>query len=296
MNEKTLALMYLAEQTSPDGYEIKNLDIKEKFGCIYARFLAVLHSFDVMNRNRRMYDGNNVWECIQTNERIQDGIRKKTWFGEEDHPGQDFINMQLTAERVQKIKMDNASHIIIKPYRDKNLLLSEIETYSGSNVGIGMCRAVVQGCIPSFSCRSIAFMQYKNGKPYVTVRKVITYDWVIYPSHREAEMIDKPTISTGARQILLESASDPSNFETKKYSKDVCIPFNEFVDFRNYVSENDDNTYTILESAGYTVDDITGIDPVTNNLIIESDGNKLFVNTSINTKKRVEDFLSSFDF
>ena len=295
MEDKTLALMYLAEQTSPDGYEIKNLDIKEKFGCIYARFLAILHSFDVLNRNRRMYDGDNVWQCIQTNDRIQDGLRKKCWFGEDDHPSQDYTNMQLTAERVQKIDRDRISHIIINPYRDKNLLLSEIETYSGTSHGIGMCRSIIQGCVPSFSCRSIATMQYKNGKPYVLVRRVITYDWVIYPSHKEAEMISKPSISDGVKKVVLESASNPSRFETKTYSNDVCIPFNEFVDFRDYVAEEDENTSAILESGEYHVDDIVGIDPRTNNLIIESEGSKLFVNTNLKTKRRVEDFLSSFE-
>ena len=111
-----IALMYLAEQTSPDDYTLKNLSIVEKMGALWASFEAILHSFDVMNRNRRMYDGDNVWKCIVSNERIQDGIRKHGWFGEMDHPGQDYTNMALTAERVQKISMGNRSHIIINPY------------------------------------------------------------------------------------------------------------------------------------------------------------------------------------
>ena len=287
-----IALMYLAEQTSPDDYTLKNLSIVEKMGALWASFEAILHSFDVMNRNRRMYDGDNVWKCIVSNERIQDGIRKHGWFGEMDHPGQDYTNMALTAERVQKISMGNRSHIIINPYRKDNLLLSKIETCAGTEVGQGMARDIVQGLIPSFSCRSIAQMKYVNGKPYVEVKKIITYDWVLYPSHREAEMITKPTVHAGKEKVLLESANTGSTF--MEYSKDFYVPMSEFSDFKEFLMESDDNMKIVVESAGYEADDIKGFDPVTNNIIIESAGNVIFVNTNRKTKKKVEDFLLSF--
>ena len=50
-----------------------------------ARFDTTLQSFDVMNRNGRMYLGDNVWQAIQTEEN-QTLIRGNRWFGEQDHP------------------------------------------------------------------------------------------------------------------------------------------------------------------------------------------------------------------
>lgn len=288
--DKTLGLMYLAEESSPDDIKLDNLKVIDKCGAVWAVFDACIHSFDVLNRNQRMYDGDNVWNRITTNERIQDGLRKKCWYGEMDHPGQNFTSMALTAERVQKIDMANRSHVITKPRRDRNLLIATIETCPGTDAGIGFARDMIRGLIPSFSCRSIASMKMRGNKPYVDVKKIVTYDWVIYQSHREAEQIGPAILKDGMADVKLESVG--STFT--KYSKDVCIPFNEFVDFRNYVSEHDENTLVLMESAGYNPSDITGIDVDNNTLFIEKADHKLYVNTSLDTKKKVEEFLLSF--
>lgn len=293
MLNNEVALMYLAEQTSPEDYKLSEVKITEKLGATWASFVAILHSFDVMNRNRRMYDSDNTWKSLMSNERIQDALRKRGWFGEMDHPGQNFTNMALTAERVQKIDMGNRSHIILNPRRQGNLLIADIETCPGTEAGLGMARDIVRGLIPSFSCRSIATMKNRNNKPYVEIRKLITYDWVLYPSHREAEMITKPMAET--QKIALESANPVlSNTSFFDFSKDFCVPMNEFVDFKEFLCDFDQNTAFVMESADLSLNNITGFDPITNNVIIESEGNKLFVNTSIKTKKKVEDFLASF--
>lgn len=293
MLNNEVALMYLAEQTSPEDYKLSEVKITEKLGATWASFVAILHSFDVMNRNRRMYDSDNTWKSLMSNERIQDALRKRGWFGEMDHPGQNFTNMALTAERVQKIDMGNRSHIILNPRRQGNLLIADIETCPGTEAGLGMARDIVRGLIPSFSCRSIATMKNRNNKPYVEIRKLITYDWVLYPSHREAEMITKPMTET--QKIALESANPVlSNTSFFDFSKDFCVPMNEFVDFKDFLCNFDQNTAFVMESGDLSLDNITGFDPMTNNVIIESEGNKLFVNTSIKTKKKVEDFLASF--
>lgn len=289
-----IALVYLAEQTSPDDYKVQNLNIVEKLGAIWASFEAILHSFDILNRNRRMYDGKNVWYRIQSSDRIQDNLRKHGWFGEQDHPGQDYSNMALTAERVQKIHMPNRSHAIINPHLSKNLLVSTIET-AGTEAGLGMARELVRGLIPSFSCRSIAIMKERNGKPYVEVKKIITYDWVLYPSHREAEMITKPVFHNGNQKVVLESASDVMGGSIfKEYSSDFCVPMNEFEDFKEFLRESDKNIQAVFEFCDDGITDITGFDPVTNNAIVESGRSKLVVNVNMETKKKVEDFLSSF--
>lgn len=293
LNNDDIALMYLAEQTSPEDYKLSEVEITEKLGATWVSFVAILHSFDVMNRNRRIYDSDNTWNAIINNERIQDALRKRGWFGEMDHPGQDFTNMALTAERVQKIQMGNRSHAILNPRRQNNLLIANIETCPGTEAGLGMARDIVRGLVPSFSCRSIATMKNRNNKPYVDVRKLITYDWVLYPSHREAEMITKPMVNT--QKITLESVCEhlqQSSFFD--YSKDFCVPINEFVDFKEFLCDMDKNVSFVIESGDMSLNNITGFDPATKNVIIESAGSKIFVNTSIQTKKKVEDFLTSF--
>nr|DAF63238.1 MAG TPA: Prohead core protein serine protease [Myoviridae sp. ctXXl13] len=298
MDRENIALLYLAEQTSPENYEMKNLNIMESIGSFFVEFDAVLHSFDVLNINKRIYQLMNVRDCYNKSDEIQSYIRKNGWFGEMDHPGQDFENMQLTAQRVQKIHMPNRSHKIMNPIFNEstNLLTAKIQTASGTDAGIGMAREIVQGLIPSFSCRSVARMNVQNGKPIVSMRKLITYDWVLYPSHKEATMIGKPTLRVGQKEkLLLESANTMLGVEPifKKRSKDVCIDMSQFSDFKEFISEFDSNTNVVLESVGCDYNDINTFD-TNGNIVINTEGNKIFVNTNMKTKKKIEDFLSSF--
>ena len=140
-------------------------------------------------------------------------------------------------------------------------------------------------------------MKYKDGKPYVFVRKIVTYDWVLYPSHKEAEETGTAEFKQGAQKFILESAnSDKNEFELpfSEYSKDIYIPMAEMADFDEFIKEYDENTHAIMESGMYDDAKVVGADPNTSNIILESGSNTIYVNTSISIKNAVRDFLTSF--
>ena len=68
--DNTLGLMYLAEETSPSENVVKNLEIHDKNGVFYASFFSALHTFDLLNRNSRLYKAYNIDEHLKS-ERIQ---------------------------------------------------------------------------------------------------------------------------------------------------------------------------------------------------------------------------------
>ena len=273
--------VFLAEQTSPD-YQIKNVNPVEDKGLFYVVFDAVLHSFDVMNRNRRIYTAKNVWECILA-EKIQSFLSHDSWFGEADHPYEEYANTKLSATRMQTIEMGRISHKITKPNIKGNLLFARIETDSGSKFGVMMAKRILQGMIPCFSCRSIAFLTKQNGKPIVVVKKIITYDWVLYPSHKEAE-------KTGQKEILIRESADD---EIIQESKDIMIPITQLEEFTNEAFSKDETAKLITE---WFDDSNFTIQLAKNGKAFHcfDEKHSLCFGFNESTKRRVDDFFSSF--
>lgn len=213
-----------------------------------------------------------------------------------DHPYSHIKNEDLSSERIQTIEMSRRSHKILQPEVHGDILRAKIQTASGTEAGRGFCDEIIQGLIPSFSCRAIAGIQKLNGEPYVIVRKLITYDWVLYPSHKEANMDGKPKfIAKSAALTMLESVGIENTGEMRdireNYTKDILIPLKEILE---YAGRRDVNTQIILEAFDLSLDDVAGFDSSINHAIIKDGDNTIYANISPKTKKEVTNFLSSF--
>lgn len=287
MNKDIQGFMYIAEQTTPEDYPIKNLEIVDKHGVFFVSFDSCLHSFSVINRNNRQYLKENIKENLQT-ERIQSLLADRAWYGEMDHPLQKYQNQPLTPERVNTIFMKNRSHKILNPTFEGNLLCAHIETASGTEAGEGFAKEIIQGLIPAFSCRAIAGLQLIDGKPTVIVRKIITYDWVIYPSHKEAHATSKPNGVFKSISTVTESAVD----KIKTYSKDILVPLKEILE---NVGHRDPNTQLIMESFELDMNDLVGFTPDRSHMIIKDNNNVIYSKISQESVKEVNDFFSSFN-
>ena len=278
--DPNLGLVYISEQTSPDANTVKNFDVYDKNGIFYVDFVTCLHSFDVMNRNSRMYKWPNIEQCLKT-ERIQHYLSHGGWFGEENHPTPKYKNMPLSPERIQDIDMDNTSHKMLNPHNEKNLLISRIQSDSGTSAGMNLAKKMVQGFIPGFSCRAIASMMLEGGKPVVNVRKIITYDWVLYQSHREAEQITSEPTKFVAKEPTIVS----------EYSDDVVIPLKEILE---NIGTTDVNAQIIMESFDLTTDDLVGFSSSKKHLIIKDDDNMIYCNINPESRNKLHDYLRSF--
>ena len=147
---------------------------------------------------------------------------------------------------------------------------------------------IIQGLIPAFSCRAIAVLKYINGKPTVVVRKVITYDWVLYPSHKEAHATSPATGVLKAIETITESVTD----RVKAFSEDIILPLKEILE---NVGEKDPSVNLIMESFDLSNDDIVGFDAKRQRAIITDGNNKMFVKMSPETMSEVQDFYNSFN-
>ena len=283
-----LGLIYIAEQTSPDQNIVKNLDVVDKNGVFFVDFESCIHSFDVMNRNIRMYNGDNVMECFNT-ERMNHYFDHGGLFGEMNHPIPKYKDRPLSPERIQDIDMGNTSHKIFRPRREGNLLVARIQSDAGTDAGMNLAKKMVQGFIPGFSCRAIASMTMKNGKPVVDVRKIITYDWVLFQSHREAEQIRSVPNKFVNKTVTTvnESVSDDVNVTG---SDDVAVAVSEILEYAGY---KDVNAQVIMEAFELDKTSLVGFSRDKKHIIMKDSDNTIYCNMLPETRNKVNDYLRS---
>ena len=127
-----------------------------------------------------------------------------------------------------------------------------------------------------------------NNKPTVIARKVITYDWVLYPSHKEAHKVDEAQGVVKKIKTVTESVAD----NVKKYSKDILLPLKEILE---NVGHKDVNMNLIMESFELSEDEFVGFD-VSKHYGIFNDGtNQIYCRMNPDSVKEVKDFYSSFN-
>ena len=259
MDNNLDTLCYIHEQTS---YESDNKDfgyeVVDKGNRFYIKFPTVLQSFGVMNRNGRCYDADNIMNCINTDPYIQDMLKKNSWVGEADHPAAEKKGEELTMQRIANPDVTNSSHFIRSPHIEGNLLKANIQSDSSTDAGMNMAIKVVDGkIVPCFSARVFGALKNIAGKPTVFVRKLITYDWVLFPSH--VESVAEFT------QPLQESVDMAEHLSGKK------IIF--FPELAKMAANSSKDTELLCESFGLNIDNVFGL---------TSDGSSLVINEKKN--------------
>lgn len=257
-------LCFIREQTSfPEDYgDNFGYQVHDRGNRFFLTFPAILQSFGVKNRNGREYEADNIWDKIQNDDYIQSMLRQNSWMGEIDHPAPTLVGQELTMQRIANPDLKYTSHYIRKPSMEGNLLVAPIQTDSSNQHGMNMAIKIVDGkIVPCFSARVLGALQNKSGRPVVYVRKLITYDWVLYPSHREAlAKINQP---------VMESVE-----EVEKYTGATIIFFTELARMAAHSSRE---TEWLCESFGLNIDAVVGVTSSGNSLVIQENGTNVYV-------------------
>ena len=282
MNLDTLC--FIQEQTSFNEDYAGNFgyEVHDKGNRFYVTFEAVLQSFGVRNRNKREYDANNIMDRIEHDDYIQSMLRQNSWMGEIDHPAPNIQGEELTMQRIANPDMSRTSHYIRRPRLNGNLLEATIQTDSSNDSGMNMAIKIVDGkIIPCFSARVLGSLQNRDGRPVVFVRKLITYDWVLYPSHPEA--MAKIT------QPIQESVDN-----AQKYTGTTIIFFPELAKMAVAASKE---AAWLYESFGLTEDDLVGVTESGNSVVMK-EGASVYIqpmndrNIRKKTKSIITDWLN----
>lgn len=215
--------------------------IGDKEGGITA-IEAVLQEGDNPNRNKRIYPTSTIKSGLNT-EYVQERIKTKSWFGEAGHP------LQPSVERQLYIDQSNISHIITKFWWESNLLKGIVECAQTAR-GKDMQGLIRQGTQVAFSMRGFGPVSEKKGDICVIKEPlhILTYDWVIHPSHRPAYMT----------KLVSESASFIERKQTEKLNEEgYFIPLTES-SIKDFLNESSNNIKSLKDQLNFDNADIIG--------------------------------------
>jgi len=161
------------------------------------RFKAVLQSFDRLNRNGRIYPKHKMVRAV---EELKYFAQNRELLGEFGHP-----EHVVTPERLFVIHPQHVSHIIRNIWIEGDLVVGDIETTGPW--GPHLAKLVLDKANIGFSGRIYVSKwdrDYKTGAIRVADDadvRIITYDAVIIPSHKEA-YIREETVTTVTESML----------------------------------------------------------------------------------------------
>lgn len=205
---------------------------------IYAE--GILQDLGAVNRNHRIYLREDI-EPDLMGERIQkELIPTGNFVGEVGHP------LDKSLARQQTVLIDRAGVLFTKVWIDGNIVKGH---FCGeyNNYGDYFNRKLAAGYKPSFSLRALGSIEQKDGKSYVKNIRVISYDWVILPSHKKAytqKLIDP---STAAEEAKNEALAPEGFYDDITVCTEQTIPIlsSQKLDF---IKTESANIHSLLEN------------------------------------------------
>jgi hypothetical protein len=166
---------------------------------------GTLQDMDVENRNRRIYAKEDLTPEIN-GPRMTELIKAKQFCGEYGHPlSDDLVRQQTIDPKLVCVRFE-------KVWTEGNLVKARFRG-TNNNYGSYFDQDLRDNCKPAFSLRALGAIENINGKAYVKGIKIITWDSVIYPSHKVAY----------TSNIVTESALDG----TPLYENQIIVPEND---------------------------------------------------------------------
>lgn len=145
------------------------------------KFVAVMQEANKPNRNKRIYDKENLDRAIHS-EYITERLAGGTLYGEAGHP------LDLSLQRQTNIDHHNIAMIIRKLWWEGNLLMGLCET-ANTATGKDMAGLIKQNCKIGISLRAQGGVEKDPISGYSKVKpglQIFTWDWVVCPSNDQA--------------------------------------------------------------------------------------------------------------
>lgn len=221
---------------------------------------GTLQDMDVENRNRRIYAKADLIPEIN-GPRMTELIKAKQFCGEYGHPlSDDLVRQQTIDPKLVCVRFN-------KVWVEGNLVKAR---FQGTNNDYGeyLDRDLRDGCKPAFSLRALGAIENVSGKAYVKGIKIITWDSVIYPSHRVAytsnivtesamdgkplyeNQIVVPTDDPGTIITLRESDAKTVIDRLQRESANMDLILNTFDGIYDKISLVNENTIMLTNAMG----------------------------------------------
>lgn len=219
------------EATSPTISIPRNV---KRYKSDKVKMECILQTANEINRNKRKYSKSLIESGLKE---IRPLIEEGSLLGELDHP----VTKEPT--RLILVLYKEASHRILDVWWEGNKLFGLLETLRTPN-GMIMKNLVEDGIPIGFSLRAMGNLRpmWENGVSYKEVTgpfKIITWDSVSYPSHKEARLVsvkegytedsdvnvqDDSSVAIDESTLykLLYYKNKSANNKEKRYIKEAC--------------------------------------------------------------------------
>lgn len=281
MRKEEVVAHVLMERTS-DPMPISNLRDYTHNGLLYVKFDTVLQSFNVKNRNKRMYDGDAVMESLAA-PHIQELIRKGSFVSEYGHP------FDKDLSRVTQIDPGRICGRVNSYYRQGNLLKGEFETFDDGAWGTVLTRRILQKMEPAHSLRAVGpLTKTRDGGLIMKSRAhIVAYDTVVLPSHVEAYRDETKDIQICKESTLIESA----NFTEENY-EDYVFALNESM-LTDFVKEESKNIKLVTNVCEVIPESIK-LTPDLKNMVLKEGADTFYVKVEDKIKHDIRNFMRKF--
>jgi len=236
-------------------------------------FETILQDGDKPNRNKRVYPTSVLKKAFE-NDYIKERLATKTWYGEAGHPLNPDVQRQLYIDQTR------ISHIITKAWFEGNLIKAIVEC-APTAVGRDMQGLIRCGSQVAFSMRGLGPISEKKGD-IIYVKEplqILTYDWIIHPSHAKAYM-----------QNIISESADITLAETKPFY--IPITDKQIID---YIKSESTDLGTIMEQMEFEDTTNMSYNPKTNMVTIKEGKDMLALYLEKNIQNDINDYLASLD-
>lgn len=243
---------------------------------------GTLQDTDVENRNKRIYAKADLFPEIN-GARMTELIKAKQFCGEYGHPlSDDLVRQQTIDPKLVCVRFN-------KVWTEGNLVKARFQG-TNNNYGEYFDQDLRDGCKPAFSLRALGAIENIGGKAYVKGIKIITWDSVIYPSHKVAYTSNIVTESTMDGKPLYENQivvpnNDPGTIITLRESDARTVI--------NRLQRESANLDTILNTFDGIYDKISQISENTI-LLTNAMGGKIYVNLENHVQNLIMDYVSRY--
>jgi len=241
---------------------------------------GTLQDMDVENRNRRIYAKKDLVPEIN-GPRMTELIKARQFCGEYGHPlSDDLVRQQTIDPKLVCVRFE-------KVWVEDNLVKAQ---FRGTNNDYGSYfdADLREGCKPAFSLRALGAIENVNGKAYVKGIKIITWDSVIYPSHKVAYTSNIVTESTMDGKPLYENqivvpVDDPGTIITLRESDARTV--------LSRLQRESANLDTILNTFDGIYDKISQVNESTI-MLTNRMGGKIYVNLEDHVQNLIMDYVT----
>ena len=221
-----------------------------------------LQDVNTKNRNGRFYEDKELIPQLKS-PRILELIENNSFYGEAGHPTSSDIARQQT------IDPTNMSHRINKLWVDGNNIMGLVSA-ANTSVGDDFQRLILDKTKVAFSLRALGVVKNTSRGAEVKNIRIITWDTVIFPSHKVAYMNN--IVNTNDTNSSIKE----NNMIITESDNGLIIPItnNKVVD---YIKEESKNIKNVIESFEFMYKSISLNEFGNMVTLVDNENNKLFV-------------------